>query len=123
MSDQIVLGVLGVVGLVVFLAVLRGMRGNRTLPDEPAQPRPRDLRAQPRWLQRIKAQTGGYFWLPCSMCGEEYGGHEWGGTLMVSRDRGAMVCANCAEEAQRRNRARSDWVEPDAVFHIGIRPR
>lgn len=26
---------------------------------------------------RLVAKTLGYFWLPCPLCGEEFGGHEW----------------------------------------------
>lgn len=33
-----------------------------------------------RW-SRIKARAyarhNGYFWLPCPLCGEHFGGHEW----------------------------------------------
>jgi hypothetical protein len=30
-----------------------------------------------RWAHRWYAQTHGYFWLPCILCGRESGGHEW----------------------------------------------
>ena len=30
-----------------------------------------------RWAHRWYAQTHGYFWLPCVLCGRESGGHEW----------------------------------------------
>jgi hypothetical protein len=30
-----------------------------------------------RWLNRLRAWWGGYFWLPCDLCGREFGGHEW----------------------------------------------
>ena len=31
----------------------------------------------PRWVHRIRAWYGGYFWLPCTNCGRYGGGHEW----------------------------------------------
>lgn len=31
----------------------------------------------PRWMHRAYALTAGYFWLPCSLCGRQMGGHEW----------------------------------------------
>lgn len=30
----------------------------------------------PRWWARISAWLGGYFWLPCRLCGRYSGGHE-----------------------------------------------
>ena len=30
-----------------------------------------------RWLNRQYAAAMGYFWLPCPLCGEYSGGHEW----------------------------------------------
>lgn len=30
-----------------------------------------------RALARLAANTGGFFWLPCPSCGQEFGGHEW----------------------------------------------
>lgn len=32
----------------------------------------RERRAAKRY-----ARAHGYFWLPCPLCGEEFGGHEW----------------------------------------------
>lgn len=31
----------------------------------------------PRWMHHIIAELGGYFWLPCPVCGRMFGGHEW----------------------------------------------
>jgi hypothetical protein len=31
----------------------------------------------PRWVHKLYAGMFGYFWLPCTLCGREYGGHEW----------------------------------------------
>jgi hypothetical protein len=30
-----------------------------------------------RWAHRWYASAFGYFWLPCPLCGREFGGHEW----------------------------------------------
>jgi hypothetical protein len=30
-----------------------------------------------RLLHRLYARWGGYFWLPCPLCGQHFGGHEW----------------------------------------------
>lgn len=29
-----------------------------------------------RWFHKFYAKTFGYFWLPCPICGEYFGGHE-----------------------------------------------
>lgn len=29
-------------------------------------------------IKKIRAYLGGYFWLPCPICGEEFGGFECG---------------------------------------------
>lgn len=30
-----------------------------------------------RLLNKIYANIMGYFWLPCPLCGQYFGGHEW----------------------------------------------
>lgn len=30
-----------------------------------------------RFLHKKYARLNGYFWLPCPVCGKEFGGHEW----------------------------------------------
>lgn len=32
----------------------------------------------PRFLAKLLAFLGGYFWLPCSLCGKNFAGFEWG---------------------------------------------
>ncbi|AGH31819.1 hypothetical protein SLPG_00025 [Salicola phage CGphi29] len=27
--------------------------------------------------EKFKADSGGYFWMPCPVCGRYFGGHEW----------------------------------------------
>lgn len=57
-----------------------------------------------RVLQRLRALTGGYFWLPCPICGEMFGGHEKHGILMTSCEGGQLTCIKCAPEAARRTK-------------------
>lgn len=131
--EQIIYGVVGIIVLAVFFAAIGVTKNHREhsmerLADEVnrAVVSTRvDKRSQPRWLQKIKAAQGGYFWLPCLMCGEDFGGHEWAGDLMHDRSRGEGVCANCADEAARLNRERfPDAYGPNVIrFSIGIKPR
>lgn len=39
-----------------------------------------------RWAHRAFAWLARYFWKPCPLCGEPFGGHEW-------RDIGGMISA------------------------------
>lgn len=58
-----------------------------------------------RLLHRLYATLGGYFWLPCPLCGREFGGHEWrevGGHLSDIPDEvvvgfagGTAICPRC----------------------------
>ena len=59
---------------------------------------------EPRWLARIHAVSEGYFWLPCPLCGREFGGHEWrsvGGHVSDIPDNpgvdltGTGICPDC----------------------------
>ena len=61
-----------------------------------------------RWLNWIYAPLNGYFWLPCPLCGKNFGGHEIRGTdqsLMDSWYSGVSVCSDqgCIVEAKRRD--------------------
>lgn len=62
-----------------------------------------------RLFHRIYAFLFGFFWLPCPLCGEHFGGHEWtayDATLWETQSSGIGVCKNCIPEAQRRNAER-----------------
>jgi len=65
--------------------------------------KPKDLRKKPRWLQKWYANLRGYFWLPCPLCGEYFGGHEWrtGDYLFYSDRNASGVCPNCGEKAKQ----------------------
>ncbi|MFA5382229.1 MAG: hypothetical protein WC356_03620 [Candidatus Micrarchaeia archaeon] len=71
---------------------------------------PNDKRQQPRWAERAYAETHGYFWLPCPICGKPFGGHEQSfGSLITELYpngcyKGTSVCANCIEKANELNK-------------------
>lgn len=55
-----------------------------------------------RRLHRLYAKTAGYFWLPCPLCGQEFGGHEWrdiaGKSSTIAGDepgKGIGICPDC----------------------------
>lgn len=51
----------------------------------------------------LRARLGGYFWMPCPLCGEMFGGHEIGGYLMKNFCEGSAVCPNCKDRATEMN--------------------
>jgi hypothetical protein len=65
-----------------------------------------------RRLHRIWAALGGYFWLPCPLCGEFFGGHEWcdrdgRSSSIAAPDRGAgkrvAICPDCTRAGHGDN--------------------
>ena len=87
----------------------------------------------PRWVHQAIAFAGGYFWLPCKLCGREFGGHErvrdrrfeLAGATTIPDEReaglGWTVCTVCAEsgKALRYKLERGDlpaWVQEDPLF-------
>ena len=66
---------------------------------------------RPRWLAKLQADVGGYFWLPCPICGENFGGQEVGpAALMDSTSHGKCVCNKPACEAEARRQSKP-WYE------------
>jgi len=59
----------------------------------------------PRWVHRVWARVFGYFWMPCSECGEMYGGHEWKVGAAVHEETGLGVCPRCDPIVHARNMA------------------
>lgn len=54
-----------------------------------------------RFLNRVYAWFHGYFWLPCHVCGQHYGGHEWEidrymGQFDSINSRG--ICPDCGQK-------------------------
>ena len=56
-----------------------------------------------RTWNRFRATIGGYFWLPCPICGQMFGGHEEHGNLAISYSSGKLTCIECASEAERQS--------------------
>ena len=69
-----------------------------------------------RFLRKLYANVFGYFWLPCPICGEMFGGFEssnysikeeveFDGLGFPVSGHGTIVCSNpaCAVEATKRN--------------------
>lgn len=56
-----------------------------------------------RFWHWLYALTHAYFWLPCPICGKNFGGHQATGVLYSDWNSGRSVCPECAEEANRRN--------------------
>lgn len=57
---------------------------------------------------RAFARLGGFFWIPCPLCGREFGGHEWEdvdgkcSTIPVggSSTKGTAICPTCTREGK-----------------------
>lgn len=56
-----------------------------------------------RILNKIHAKLYGYFWLPCSVCKQYFGGHEWkaniagnSGTIWTGNT-GVGICPDCTK--------------------------
>jgi hypothetical protein len=56
-----------------------------------------------RLYNRLKAHVLGYFWLPCPLCRQMFGGHETGTTLYTGPHEGVCVCPDCASRATELN--------------------
>lgn len=58
--------------------------------------------ADERDYQRRYARQHGYFWLPCHLCGQEFGGHEaWGSLPKPGFDsQSEGICPQCTKERQ-----------------------
>ena len=81
----------------------------------PAELSAAEVAASPREHERLYAERHGYFWMPCPICQEPFGGHEWDDdyeqpqgsstTLYLTKRSGCGVCRNpeCRAEAWRRN--------------------
>lgn len=53
-------------------------------------------RLSSRLRAKMVATAGGYFWLPCDVCGMEFGGHEeGGGYLLLDAVRSRVTCPRC----------------------------
>lgn len=75
---------------------------------------------RPRLLHWVIAAWGGFFWLPCDICGKNYGGHEPHGSLYHSAFGGKSVCRNCKEEAERRNEENKELFDRQMSEHYSV---
>lgn len=77
-------------------------------------------RLKHRWWARFRAAIGGYFFLPCPICGEMFGGHEWkGGSIYPypgSPGHGVGICPAC-------NREGRDETDSQIYKMAGVLPR
>lgn len=72
-----------------------------------------DKRKQPRSEQEAYAHAHGFFWLPCPLCLEPFGGHEdqkERGRVQYAQSMGATVCINCTQKAETINKVNRDWI-------------
>ena len=74
-----------------------------------------------RILNRIYAYAFGFFWSPCPICGELFGGHEWdyGNSLLITQFSGTAVCRNCGDIARKRNE--DNWIMLDAPITVAAK--
>lgn len=56
-----------------------------------------------RKLNQAYAFVFGYFWLPCPLCGEHFGGHEWRYGEAVILSKGEGCCTKCIPQADELN--------------------
>lgn len=58
-----------------------------------------------RILHKLYAKFMGYFWLPCELCGEKFGGHEWrrydGKSDCLANGMG--ICPSCTKKGLGEN--------------------
>lgn len=63
----------------------------------------------PRWFHKLYAHIAGYFWIPCPICGQMFGGHEIDADATALYDQSGegkgIVCpgATCNMTAFTRN--------------------
>ena len=52
---------------------------------------------KPRFIQKLFADWFGYFWLPCPVCGQMFGGHEWKDGSIATDTPGLRkgICPDC----------------------------
>lgn len=55
-----------------------------------------------RLFNKIYAKLFGYFWLPCPICEQYFGGHEWliGTFNFPSSIKGKGICPDCTRQGK-----------------------
>lgn len=68
---------------------------------------------RPRAPHRWYANLVGYFWIPCPLCGEFFGGQEATGVAVDSVGRppneGSLVCPRCKDRPEVREHEERFW--------------
>jgi hypothetical protein len=57
------------------------------------------MKRGPRGFHKLYANLMGYFWLPCPVCGEMFGGHE-AESWSIPTDRAGISECVCSEECE-----------------------
>ncbi len=55
-----------------------------------------------KWYRKLYAELFGYFWMPCPICGNMFGGQEVKRKpvfLRTERGKGRIVCPGCCKKA------------------------
>ena len=56
-----------------------------------------------RLFNRIYSKLNGYFWLPCPLCGQFFGGHEWDDDNTIYKGKsGIGICRDCGTSIKRQ---------------------
>ena len=66
-----------------------------------------------RLFHKLWAKLGGYFWLPCPLCGRMFGGHE--ASIEGWIREGKMVCRKCKYTVNEQNK--KDFEEGKINFY------
>jgi hypothetical protein len=70
------------------------------------------------WVERVNAFLGGYFWLPCPLCGVHFGGHEESASWYQGHGAGVGVCMGCKDEADRLSQIAISNDPPPIMFCV-----
>lgn len=72
----------------------------------------------PRWMHHLYANVLGYFWLPCALCGRNWGGHEWRDidgkpSVIADPESGAGRFTGICPACTRQGRGDSRWISEE----------
>jgi hypothetical protein len=67
-----------------------------------------------RKLNKAIAYTFGYFWKPCPICSQFFGGHEWktehpNSSIYTSKTGGSGICPDCTKSGKAINLNKQFW--------------
>lgn len=69
--------------------------------------------------RHLRALAGRYFWLPCPLCGEYFGGNEWehDASMYLGDGSGCGVCAKCGPRARTLSEADAGAIHATRCEH------